>query len=253
MFAPLKNLFRRASVDEREARERRKDAGLPSESNEGRRADRQTSSTAPDLIENEFKKEKERLITELHLITQKRNEQRACLIAFKEGSMYKRTKPFQKMNPFYEQLTLKKNQIMSSLHKLQMENIEAQKNIKELEKEINYYTNLHSQLMMEKNRIKMSITRKRESKEVQIDWALIEKYLVDSNLNGKDKQEQTSNHETQQLQDSQTPASAEISTSQEESLLQNEFPPQEPPAELHPQHPQSTLDESYYIQFITSV
>jgi hypothetical protein len=29
---------------------------------------------------------------------------------------------------------------MSSLHKLQMENIEAQENIKELKKEINYYT-----------------------------------------------------------------------------------------------------------------
>ena len=54
--------------------------------------------------------------------------------------------------------------------------------------------------MMEKNLIKMSVTQKRESKEVQIDWALIEKYLVDLNLNGKDEQEQTSNHETQQLQ-----------------------------------------------------
>ena len=51
---------------------------------------RQTSSTAPDLSENEFKKEKERLTTELHLITQKRNEQRDHLIAFKEGSMNKR-------------------------------------------------------------------------------------------------------------------------------------------------------------------
>ncbi|NP_775092.3 spermatogenesis associated glutamate (E)-rich protein 2 isoform 1 [Mus musculus] len=255
------NLFGRASVDGRESRERRKDAGLPFESNEGRRrwtwrmwrAHRQTSSTAPDLIENELEKEKERLTTELHLMTQKRNEQRACLIAFKEGSMNKRTRPLQKLNPFYKQLILKKNQVMSSLHKLQMENIEAQENIKELKKEINYYTNLHSRLMMEKNLIKMSVTQKRESKEVQIDWALIEKYLVDLNLNGKDEQEQTSNHETQQLQDSETPARAEISTFQEESLLQNEFPPQETPAELHSQYPQSTLDESNYIQYISSV
>ena len=51
---------------------------------------RQTSSTAPDLSKNEFKKEKERLTTELHFITQKRNEQRDHLIAFKEGSMNKR-------------------------------------------------------------------------------------------------------------------------------------------------------------------
>ncbi|EDL14596.1 mCG68102, partial [Mus musculus] len=56
---------------------------------------RQTSSTAPDLSENEFKKEKERLTTELHLITQKRNEQRDHLIAFKEGSMNKRTQRLQ--------------------------------------------------------------------------------------------------------------------------------------------------------------
>jgi hypothetical protein len=37
MFSRLSNLFRRASVDGREARERREDAGLPSESNEGTR------------------------------------------------------------------------------------------------------------------------------------------------------------------------------------------------------------------------
>ena len=37
MFARLCNLFGRVNVDGREARERRKEAGLPSESNEGRR------------------------------------------------------------------------------------------------------------------------------------------------------------------------------------------------------------------------
>jgi hypothetical protein len=37
MFARLCNLFGRASVDGRETRERRKDVGLPSESNEERR------------------------------------------------------------------------------------------------------------------------------------------------------------------------------------------------------------------------
>ena len=39
--------------------------------------------------------------------------------------------------------------------------------------------------MVEKNLIKMSITQKGENKEVEIDWALIEKYLVDLNLNGQ--------------------------------------------------------------------
>ena len=37
---------------------------------------------------------------------------------------------------------------------------------------------------MEKN-LKMSITQNQKNKEVQIDWALIEKYLVDLNLNGQ--------------------------------------------------------------------
>ena len=44
--------------------------------------------------------------------------------------------------------------------------------------------NLHSQLLMEKN-LKMSITQNQKNKEVEIDWALIEKYLVDLNLNGR--------------------------------------------------------------------
>ncbi|EDL38706.1 mCG22198, partial [Mus musculus] len=205
-------------------------------------ARRHTSSSAPDLSKKEFKKEKERLTTELHLITQKRNEQRDRLISFQEGSMKKRTKPTQKKNPFCEQLSLKKNQLMSSVNNLELEIIELQENIQELKKETNFYSNLHSQLMVEKNLTKMSVTQKGESEKVQIDWALIEKYLVDVNLSGKDKQEQTSNHETQQLQDSETPARAEMSTSHEESLLHNEFPPQEPPAELHAQYPQSTLD-----------
>ncbi|NP_001296950.1 uncharacterized protein LOC545728 [Mus musculus] len=192
MFARLCNLFGRASVDGRETRERRKDAGLPSESNEGRRrwtwriwrARRHTSSTAPDLSKKEFKKEKERLTTELHLLIQLRNEQRDHLIDFKESSNYNRTKPTQKKNPFYEQLRSTKNQVLSSVHKLEMGIIEAQENIQELNKWIDYFTNLHSQLLMEKN-LKMSITQNQKNKEVEIDWALIEKYLVDVNLNGR--------------------------------------------------------------------
>uniref|UniRef100_A0A8C6GS03 Disks large homolog 5 N-terminal domain-containing protein n=1 Tax=Mus spicilegus TaxID=10103 RepID=A0A8C6GS03_MUSSI len=212
-----------------------------------------TSSTASDLSEDEFQKEKERLTTELHLLIQKRNEQRDHLIAFKERSSYRRTMPVENLNPFYEQLKLQNKQVMSTVYKSLKKLIEAQENIHKLNQKISLYSNLHSRLMVEKNLTKMSITRKRESKEVHIDWALIEKYLVDLNQNGKDEQEQTSNHETQQLQDSKTPARAEMSTSQQESLLQNEFPPQEPPAELHPQYPQSTLDEFYYTQYIYMV
>jgi hypothetical protein len=46
----------------------------------------------------------------------------------------------------------------------------------------------------------MPVPLKWESKNVQIDWALIQKYLVGMNLNGKEEQEKTSNLETQQLQ-----------------------------------------------------
>uniref|UniRef100_A0A8C6MZW7 Disks large homolog 5 N-terminal domain-containing protein n=1 Tax=Mus spicilegus TaxID=10103 RepID=A0A8C6MZW7_MUSSI len=198
----------------------------------------QASSSDPVLSKKQFKKEEEKLTTEVQLITQKRNEQRDHLISLTEGSMNKRYR----LNPHYEQLKLKEKEVLSFLHNLEVENIEARENIQE---------NLHSWLMMEKNLIKkMPVLLKQESKEVQIDWALIQKCLVAMNLNGKEEQEQTSNLETQQLQ---TPARAEISTAQKESLLQNEFPPQEPPAELHPQHPQFFFDESSSTQFISSV
>uniref|UniRef100_A0A8C6GSX6 Disks large homolog 5 N-terminal domain-containing protein n=1 Tax=Mus spicilegus TaxID=10103 RepID=A0A8C6GSX6_MUSSI len=149
-----------------------------------------TSSTASDLSEDEFQKEKERLTTELHLLIQKRNEQRDHLIAFKERSSYRRTMPVENLNPFYEQLKLQNKQVMSTVYKSLKKLIEAQENIHKLNQKISLYSNLHSRLMVEKNLTKMSITRKRESKEVHIDWALIEKYLVDLNQNGKDEQEQ---------------------------------------------------------------
>ncbi|NP_001365194.1 uncharacterized protein LOC626053 [Mus musculus] len=249
MFAQHCNLFGRASVDGRGTRDRRMYVRLPSESDEGRRkwtwrmwrAGRSVSPTVPDLHENELKMEVERLTTEVYLLTQKRKEMSDYLIAFKEGSMDKRTRPLEKLNPFYELLKLKNMKVRSSVYKSLSKLIEAQENMDKLNQEINFYSNLHSQLMVEKN-LNMSVTQKQESEKVQIALALIEKYLVDLNLNGKDEQEQTSNHETQQLQDSETPPRAEMSTSQEESLLHNEFPPQEPPAELHAQYPQSTLD-----------
>lgn len=46
-------------------------------------------------------------------------------------------RPFEKPNLMYEQWKLK--EIMSFPHNLEMEKIEAQENIKELKKEINFY------------------------------------------------------------------------------------------------------------------
>ncbi|EDL03237.1 mCG6384 [Mus musculus] len=224
----------------KENRERRKDAGLPSESNEGRRrwtwrmwkAGRQTSSPATVLSKRQAKNEEERLTTELQLITQKRNEPRDRLLYVTDRSMNKR--PYHRANPLYEKLKVKEMEVMLFLHKLEMENIEALKNNQELKKEINFYCSLHSQLLMEKKLMKKKLfLMKQESKEVQGDWTLIQQCLLDLNLNGKDEHEKTSNLQDQQHQVSETTRELGLATAQEESILKNESPPQEPPAELH--------------------
>ena len=66
-----------------------------------------------------------------------------------------------------------------------------------------YYTecassNLHSRLLIETMLVKKRrFMLMQESKEVLLDWSLIEKYLVGLNMNGKDEQEKTSNLQTQ--------------------------------------------------------
>ncbi|XP_052028780.1 disks large homolog 5-like [Apodemus sylvaticus] len=250
MFARLRKLFRRTSMDGRETRERRKEAGLSSESSERQRrwswrmwrADRQISSPATVLSKKQAKEEEERLTRELQLVTQERNELRDRLIYVTEGAMNKR--PYYTPNPLYEKLKLKEKEIMTFLHTLEKENIEAKQNFQDFKKEINFYRNLHSRLLMQKNLMnKRLVTLKQENKEVHADWIIIQQYLVDLNLNNKDGQK-SSIPQGQQHQDAESIARAEISTDQEEGLLQNELPPQEAPAELHPQEPQNSLDES---------
>ncbi|GAB1303333.1 Spermatogenesis-associated glutamate (E)-rich protein 4D [Apodemus speciosus] len=186
-------------------------------------AGRQTSFPATVLSKKQVKKEEEKLTTELQLITQERNEVMDRLISITEEAVNKR--PFEKPNLMYGTIQLK--EIMSFLHNLEMEKIEAQENIQELKKEINFYTNLKSRLLMEKTLVqKRLLTLRQESKEVHVDWALIEKYLVKLNVNGEDEQEKTSNLQTQP-QVSDPLARAEISKAQDEGLLQKEMPPQE--------------------------
>ncbi|XP_052028341.1 disks large homolog 5-like [Apodemus sylvaticus] len=251
MFARLRKLFRRTNVDGRETRERRKEAGLSSESNEGQRrwswrmwrSGRQTSSPVTVLSKNQAKEEEERLTRELQLVTQERNELRDRLIYVTEGAMNKR--PYYTPNPLYEKLKLKEKEIMTFLHTLEKENIEAKQTFQDLKKEINFYRNLHSRLLMQKNIMnKRLVTLKQENKEVHADWTIIQQYLIDLNLNVKDEQDKTSILQGQQHQDAESVARAEISTAQEEGLLQNELPLQEDTANLHPQQPQNSLDES---------
>ncbi|XP_017176562.1 spermatogenesis associated glutamate (E)-rich protein 4-like isoform X1 [Mus musculus] len=246
LFARLCRLFQRANVDGRDTREGRKDADLPSERNEGRRrwtwrmwmALRQTSSPVPVISKKQFEKEEKKLIKEIQLTTEETNELRDRLIYVTEGSMNKR------QNPLYEKLKLKEKEIMTFLHNLEMENMEAQENKQELKKETHFYRNLHSRLLMEENLIKKkSMTLQQESKEVQADWAIIHQRLVELNLSVKDEQE-NSNLETPEYQVSEAARELGLATAEEDSILQNELPGQEAPAEHHLQHPQSSSDES---------
>uniref|UniRef100_A0A8C6H501 Uncharacterized protein n=1 Tax=Mus spicilegus TaxID=10103 RepID=A0A8C6H501_MUSSI len=106
-------------------------------------------------------------------------------------------------------------------------------------------SNLHTRILLEENLIKKKLAiLQQESKEIHADWAIIHQRLVELNLSGKDEQEKTSKLETQEHQVSETARELGLDTAEEESILQNELPRQEAPAEHHPQHPPSSSDES---------
>uniref|UniRef100_A0A8C6IAS9 Spermatogenesis associated glutamate (E)-rich protein 4B n=1 Tax=Mus spicilegus TaxID=10103 RepID=A0A8C6IAS9_MUSSI len=251
LFARLCRLFQRANVDGRETREGRKDAGLPSESNEGRRrwtcrmwmAHRQTTSPVPVTSQEQFEKEEKELIKEIQLTIHETNELRDRLIYVTKGSMNKR--PYHRQTRHYKELKLKEKEIMTYLYNLEMKNMEARENKQELKKEINFYRNLHSRILLEENLIKKKLMiLQQESKEIHADLAIIHQRLVELNLSGKDEQEKTSNLKTQEHQVSETVRELGLATAEEDSILQNELPHQEAPAEHHPQHPPSSSDES---------
>eukprot|EP00073_Rattus_norvegicus_P054582 XP_017457002.1 PREDICTED: disks large homolog 5-like [Rattus norvegicus] len=151
---------------------------------------RQTSSPETVLNKVQANQEEERLNRELQLTTQERNELTDRLLCVTGGSMNK--SPYFRPNPFYEKLKIKEKEVMSLLHNLNTNNIEHREKFQELNKEINFYRNLHSRLLMEQACMKKKlVTLKQESKEVQ-------RYLFDVNRNDKDKQEKTSNLQTQQ-------------------------------------------------------
>lgn len=97
---------------------------------------RQTSSPVPVISKKQFEKEEKKLIKEIQLTTEETNELRDRLIYVTEGSMNKR--PYHRQNPLYEKLKLKEKEIMTFLHNLEMETMEARENNQEL-KEINFY------------------------------------------------------------------------------------------------------------------
>eukprot|EP00073_Rattus_norvegicus_P035764 XP_008760971.1 PREDICTED: disks large homolog 5-like [Rattus norvegicus] len=114
------------------------------------------------------------------------------------------SRPHFRPNPFYENLKIKEKEVMSLLHNLQLENTEIPPSFQELKKEINFYCNLHSRIQMEKSLLKKKlVTLKQESNVIQLDCAVLQKYLLDLNLENNDKQEKTSNLQTQQIPEGQ--------------------------------------------------
>eukprot|EP00073_Rattus_norvegicus_P043907 XP_017445987.1 PREDICTED: disks large homolog 5-like isoform X3 [Rattus norvegicus] len=192
MFARLRRCF----VDGEESREKQTKA----ESNDGHRtwscgmwkACRQTSSPENVLNKVQANEEEERLNRELELTTKERNELTDRLLYVTGGSMSKRASPYFRPNPFYENLKIKEKEVMSLLHNLDTKNIEHREKFQELKKEINFYRNLHSRLLMDQACMKKKlVTLKQESKELQ-------RYLFELNPNDEDEQEKTSNLQTQQ-------------------------------------------------------
>ncbi|XP_063134563.1 disks large homolog 5-like [Rattus norvegicus] len=181
MFARLCRRFGRVDVDREESRVKQ---------TKPKEACRQTSS--PENVQNKVQanEEEERLNRELELTTKERNELTDRLLYVTGGSMSK--SPYFRPNPFYENLKIKEKQVMSLLHNLDTKNIEHREKFQELKKEINFYRNLHSRLLMDQACMKKKlVTLKQECKELQ-------RYLFELNPNDEDEQEKTSNLQTQQ-------------------------------------------------------
>uniref|UniRef100_A0ABK0M180 Disks large homolog 5 N-terminal domain-containing protein n=1 Tax=Rattus norvegicus TaxID=10116 RepID=A0ABK0M180_RAT len=147
---------------------------------------RETLSPGTALSEKQAKKEKERLIKELQLITEERNDLRDRLRFLTERS--KNNRPHFRPNPYYEDLERMEEVVMSILHNLEMENTEIHENSHKLKKEITFSRNLLSQLLMENTCRKKLVPLKQESKEGHLQCALNQKYLVAFNKKDKDQQ-----------------------------------------------------------------
>ncbi|XP_063134566.1 disks large homolog 5-like [Rattus norvegicus] len=181
MFARLCRRFGRVDVDREESRVKQ---------TKPKEACRQTSSPENILNKVQANEEEERLNRELELTTKERNELTDRLLYVTGGSMS--TSPYFRPNPFYENLKIKEKEVMSLLHNLDTKNIEHREKFQELKKEINFYRNLHSRLLMDQACMKKKlVTLKQESKEVQ-------RYLFELNRKDEDEQEKTSNLQTQQ-------------------------------------------------------
>ncbi|XP_063134790.1 disks large homolog 5-like [Rattus norvegicus] len=181
MFARLSRRFGRVDVDREESRVKQ---------TKPKEACRQTSCPENVLNKVQANEEEERLNRELELTTKERNELTDRLLYVTGGSMNK--SPYFRPNPFYENLKIKEKEVMSLLHNLDTKNIEHREKFQELKKEIHFYRNLHSRILMDQACMKKKlVTLKQESKELQ-------RHLFELNPTEEDEQEKTSNLQTQQ-------------------------------------------------------
>eukprot|EP00073_Rattus_norvegicus_P054558 XP_017456978.1 PREDICTED: uncharacterized protein LOC108353205 isoform X3 [Rattus norvegicus] len=192
MFSHLHKRSGRGNIDCGETRV--KESSLSSQSNDGQRqrfwgmwnAGRESSFPGTSLSKNQAKKEKERLIKELQLITEERNDLRDRLRFLTERST--KNRPHFRPNPYYEDLERIEEEVMSILHNLEMENTEIHETNHKLKKEMTFSRNLLSQLLMENTCRKKLVPRKQGSREGHLECALKQKYLVDFNKKDKDQQ-----------------------------------------------------------------
>lgn len=110
-------------------------------------------------------------------------------------------RPYFRPNPFYEKLKRKEKEVMSLLHNLETEYPEIPEKFQELKKEMNFYRNLHSRIVLEKTLMKKKmVTLKQDCMGVELDCAVLQKYLVLLNINDEHQQEKAGNLQTQQHQ-----------------------------------------------------
>ncbi|KAM7330752.1 hypothetical protein ACRRTK_009941 [Alexandromys fortis] len=154
------------------------------------------------LSKKQVKKEEERLTTELQMMTRERNDLKDQLMILTEGTVdnspYKNHEP----NALYEKVKMDHNQIMMELNNFENENTETLDNYKLLSKEIVFYRDLHSRLLMERTQLKKKVDELRqEERKLQNDWTVLKHHLEDLKLIHNDQDEEISYLKLQQQQE----------------------------------------------------
>nr|XP_021494676.1 disks large homolog 5-like [Meriones unguiculatus] len=109
-------------------------------------------------------------------------------------------RPYYRPNSFYERLMTQHKQVILDLQTLEQEHTEASQNLKELDKETGFYSNLHSRLLMEQAQLKKKVDMMTQDNEtVQENWVLLKHQLAEMQQICKDQEEETSDLQTPQL------------------------------------------------------